>query len=172
MASHRLPLILLLVSSLLLSFSECRDLPAISSGDSIVPRSENEMQSMFESWIVQQKRSYSSSVEKDKRFGIFKDNLKYVDAHNALANQTFKLGLNRFADLTNNEFRANFLGLNSKPPGSKGSVKSNIDVPDASALPASVDWRTKGVVNPIKDQGQCGKIFLLLKTLNSKVRFG
>ena len=29
------------------------------------------------------------------------------------------------------------------------------DVP-ASQLPASMDWRTKGVVSPLKNQGSCG----------------
>ncbi|EPS57317.1 cysteine proteinase, partial [Genlisea aurea] len=73
--------------------------------------SDEELKSMFESWIVQHERSYSTSDEKEKRFGVFKNNLKYIDEHNALTNQLYKLGLNRFADLTNEEYRTSFLGF-------------------------------------------------------------
>jgi cathepsin L len=44
------------------------------------------------------------------------------------------------------------------------------DVP-VSALPASLDWRTKGVVTPVKDQGGCGGCwsFSAAETLESHI---
>ncbi|KAE9607787.1 putative actinidain [Lupinus albus] len=39
---------------------------------------------------------------KDKRLQVFKDNLVFINEHNA-QNSTYKLELSKFADLTNEE---------------------------------------------------------------------
>ncbi|KAL0438855.1 UNVERIFIED_CONTAM: Cysteine proteinase RD21A [Sesamum latifolium] len=64
-----------------------------------------EVMSMYESWMVKHSKSYNALGEKEKRFEIFKDNLRYIEEQNAMPNRTYKLGLNRFADLSNEEYR-------------------------------------------------------------------
>ncbi|KAF4374068.1 cysteine proteinase mucunain isoform X2 [Cannabis sativa] len=120
-------------------------------------RTEKEMRAMYESWLVHHGKAYNALGEKEKRFEIFKDNLKFVDEHNK-ESRTYKLGMNKFADLTNEEYRTIYLGTKMDRKGklsqSRKSDRYTFRVGDS--LPDSVDWRAKGAVVPVKDQGQCG----------------
>nr|KJB14609.1 hypothetical protein B456_002G133800 [Gossypium raimondii] len=118
-------------------------------------RTDDEVMAMYEEWLVKHGKTYNGLGEKERRFQIFKDNLRFIDEHNADESQSFKVGLNRFADLTNEEYRAIYLGIK----------KANRKVSKASdryaallgeKLPDSVDWREKGAVAEVKDQGSCG----------------
>lgn len=92
-------------------------------------------------------------AEKDQRFEIFKDNLRFIDEHNT-KNLSYKLGLTRFADLTNEEYRSMYLGAKPTKRVLKTSDRYQARVGDA--LPDSVDWRKEGAVADVKDQGSCG----------------
>lgn len=111
---------------------------------------------MFERWLVENHKNYNGLGEKDKRFQIFMDNARFVQEHNSALNQSYQLGLTRFADLTNEEFRAVYL---------RKKMERRTRVPVESerylhkvgdSLPDEVDWRAKGAVVPVRDQGECG----------------
>ncbi|KAE8725724.1 Cysteine proteinase RD21a [Hibiscus syriacus] len=118
-------------------------------------RTDDEVMTMYEEWLVHHGKAYNGLGEKEKRFWIFKDNLRFIDEHNSDESHSFKLGLNRFADLTNEEYRSTYLGV--KKPNRKVSKRSyRYASRVGEALPDSVDWRKKGAVAPVKDQGSCG----------------
>ncbi|RRT39146.1 hypothetical protein B296_00017186 [Ensete ventricosum] len=48
-------------------------------------RSEEDVRRLYEEWMAKHRRSYDAIVEKEKRFVVFMDNLRFVDAHNAAA---------------------------------------------------------------------------------------
>ncbi|KAL6546116.1 putative cysteine protease rd21b [Orobanche gracilis] len=118
-------------------------------------RSESEALALYDSWLVKHGNAIG---EKDRRFEIFKDNLRFIDEHNS-ADRPYKVGLNRFADLTNEEYRSLFASgrLRKETNRLTGRRASNrYTVQAGEKLPESVDWREKGAVAPVKDQGQCG----------------
>jgi hypothetical protein len=100
-------------------------------------------------------KSYSSSIEEEQRFQVFKVNVDFIYRMNSM-NNTFELGVTRFADLTADEFGSNHMGI-AKPDSmwddlpNLGTHKYN-----GEPLADSIDWTTKGAVTPVKNQGQCG----------------
>jgi len=109
----------------------------------------------FEKFVQDFGKVYDE-VEKEARFGAFIANYAYIQAENAKGH-SYQLGINEFADMTPDEFAMTRLGLrprDNKPWGSLPSLGKHVR--GNSTLPASVDWRKKGAVNPVKNQAQCG----------------
>jgi len=115
--------------------------------------SQDDMWTEFKEFIRKYGRNYGTADELQTRFDIFRSNLHTIIMHNLDTSQNFTMGINGFADLTADEFRAKYIsGL--KPYGSyqcKSYTGSS-----SSSVPSSVDWRNSGAVTPVKDQGQCG----------------
>jgi len=112
-----------------------------------------EYQDAFTSWMHDFSVSYDAD-EFQTRYSIFQANMDFVQTFNARGGH--QVGLNRFAALSNAEFRAVYL------PGLTRPSTRDVSVPEFSgegmrvSRATSVDWRTSGAVTPIKDQGQCG----------------
>ncbi|KAK9677722.1 hypothetical protein RND81_11G162100 [Saponaria officinalis] len=64
----------------------------------------NDKLKIYESWLVKYNKQYNVIGEKERRFEIFKENLRFIEEHNNNKSMTYKLGINNFADLTNYEF--------------------------------------------------------------------
>ncbi|XP_073107500.1 senescence-specific cysteine protease SAG39-like [Elaeis guineensis] len=112
------------------------------------------MSTRHEQWMAQYERVYKDTKEKERRFQIFKDNYNYIESVNRAGNRKYKLGLNQFADMTNEEVKASHLGF--KPMRFTKSTTGSFQYANLTDVSDSVDWRTKGAVTSIKDQGQCG----------------
>ena len=85
---------------------------------------------------------------------MYADNKAYVAQHmkeHAEGKHTFTVALNKFADMTTEEFSSTFKGLKM---GSTTPHKTHQLT--GKAVPSSMDWRQYGVVTGVKDQGQCG----------------
>ncbi|KAK4434558.1 putative cysteine protease RD21B [Sesamum alatum] len=117
---------------------------------------------LFDSWCKEYGKTYTSDQERQHRLKVFEQNYEYVTQHNAKANSSYSLALNALADLTNHEFKAKYLGLSLSANDLAirlNSEQVGVDGPDLvkeSDLPSSVDWRKKGAVTEVKDQGSCG----------------
>lgn len=112
-----------------------------------------------EQWMEKYGRIYSDSAEKERRFAIFKKNVEFVEKSNNEGNKAYKLSINKFSDMTNEEFIRYHTGY--KIPTSSSSISSEnksfrYQSLAATEVPTSMDWREKGAVTRIRDQGRCG----------------
>ncbi|KAF6152993.1 hypothetical protein GIB67_021598 [Kingdonia uniflora] len=108
-----------------------------------------------EEWMHVHGRVYSGIRERERRFRIFKENVKFIHSHNSVGGRSYKLSVNKFADQTNKEFKAARNGYKRGFP-LLGKSKTRFMYENLTEVPPSMDWRKKGAVTPVKDQGQCG----------------
>jgi cathepsin L len=109
----------------------------------------------FQAFITKYNKAYSHDEFKG-RFAAFKANRAFVASHDAAA-RGFTVALNQFADLSAKEFGRLYKGYAGERAPQHGAGFAGVHTDnDVSKLPASVDWRTKNCVTPVKDQGQCG----------------
>ncbi|GJN13070.1 hypothetical protein PR202_ga31403 [Eleusine coracana subsp. coracana] len=109
-----------------------------------------------EKWMAKHSRTYGDEAEKQRRLEVFKANVDFIDRSNAAGDKKYHLGINEFADMTSDEFAAMYTGFRRPPVGAKkvsGFKYENFTLPGDQQ---QVDWRKKGAVTDIKNQGQCG----------------
>eukprot|EP01059_Diplonema_ambulator_P010976 TRINITY_DN20973_c0_g1_i1.p1 TRINITY_DN20973_c0_g1~~TRINITY_DN20973_c0_g1_i1.p1 ORF type:complete len:428 (+),score=109.38 TRINITY_DN20973_c0_g1_i1:60-1343(+) len=102
-------------------------------------------------------KSYTGAQEEDLRRAVFKANMLKAAALEA-ENPMASFGMNIFSDLSAEEFKVRH---NLQFP-------KRANPPKAVAVdpPAPVDWRAKGAVTPVRDQGMCSSNWAIAATGN------
>ena len=80
--------------------------------------SATSLHSQFQSFEYKYGKSYKSSAERLSRFATFIKNVKEIEEHNRNGKSTYKKVINKFADMTKEEFNQVMNGYKNAPkPG-------------------------------------------------------
>lgn len=103
-------------------------------------------------------QSPNALKDRSQRMQTFAENLEKIIEHNSNGKSAYVKGLNKFSDMTDEEFMA-YYRMNKDTvredqhcSATMGPVKDQTQV----KIPSSWDWREHDGVSPVKNQGSCG----------------
>jgi len=106
-----------------------------------------EITNEFASFVKTFGREYRTVEETVTRYKIFAENYKKIQEINEVETD-FKLGVNQFADLTDEEFKSYLTLAPSRTPC---KLRHNKVKPQPI-----IDWRKEGAISRLKNQASCG----------------
>jgi len=106
----------------------------------------------FATWTKTYGKKYENDEEYDKRYSSWKKSVDFINNENS-KNKDYTLEPNFFADLTSEERQSFFKSSSLKSLRSPFPI-GNHNEKYTHTLPETIDWRDKGAVTSVKDQGE------------------
>lgn len=110
---------------------------------------------MFNLYLARHSKSYSTKEEYLMRRELFEKQVIFVQEMNSRNDASYTVGLNKFSDLTAEEF-SRYLGDSGEAEVYSEEQDQSTPVLTQGAPVVPIDWRLKNAVGPVKDQGHCG----------------
>ncbi|XP_041515908.1 testin-2-like [Microtus oregoni] len=104
-------------------------------------------------WKTKHGKTYNINEESVRRT-VWKKNFKMIELHNREyleGKHDFTMAMNAFGDLTDTEFRKKMTGFQRQRIKKRHTFQDHLFL----SVPRSVDWRERGFVTPVKNQGHC-----------------